>query len=653
MNKIRKIFCIVLAICLTLSVVGCKNSKETENGEKPIVDSNVVFVEGGHSDYQIVIPADADECIKFSAQHLCEYVEKSTGVTLPIVTDTNKSFNPDDKYISLGNTTIKSGSGVTVSEEEVFTDGYKIVRKGNVVIIAGYLSRGTMYGVFEFLKIICEYEVYSSDIITYREKSKIMIPDADLLDKPSFIGRNMDGPIAKSDELQALLRMRSNRTGAAYGGGGYYTDWMDRHSETYYLYINVGNKTNGVFDEDANIVQHPRWFAHKNGVPFDNQLCFTNKECMETLVELVKKYILEHPEGIWVNISMNDNGGFCTCNEEIDKQLSWDGLNCEESRKKYTLSGTHIRWINEIIKRIEEWRQAEYPQRKVKYTSFAYGSLYPAPTLKNADGTYRAIDDSCIPDERLYVRWAPLMSCFSHEITDESCGINKPFADAIKGWSTICKRFNIYDYRSNYRHFLAFYNNFNAVQGNMQYYKSIGVTDYMIQNATGANVASLCDLHSYLNAKLLWNVNENLDELIDNFMDNFYGVGGKYMKDYLNIMRTHFASIPDYHQRCYNDTSAAAWWPVGLIETSLSLFEQANREIDKAYDSQTAAKYKLHILRESVCVRYVLLKNYASYYTKGSAEYVAAVAKFKEDVETVGANSYCEGVGMNRFYESL
>ena len=77
--------------------------------------------------------------------------------------DNGLEFNPEDKYISLGGTAILATSGVSVTAEELTLDGYKVVKKGNTVIIAGPSEYGTLYGAYAFWKTKSGFRVYAED----------------------------------------------------------------------------------------------------------------------------------------------------------------------------------------------------------------------------------------------------------------------------------------------------------------------------------------------------------------------------------------------------------------------------------------------------------------------------------------------------------
>ena len=116
MKKIISLFISVLLIFF--GAFGCNRGStpdsDTTNNDpiENVVNTDIVFAENGRSEYVIVIPQDADECIKYSADLLKDYVLKSTGASLPVQTDVGRTFSESEKVISLGNTLLKKSAGI-------------------------------------------------------------------------------------------------------------------------------------------------------------------------------------------------------------------------------------------------------------------------------------------------------------------------------------------------------------------------------------------------------------------------------------------------------------------------------------------------------------------------------------------------------------
>jgi hypothetical protein len=127
--------------------------------------------------------------------------------------------------------------------------------------------------------------------------------------------------------------------------------------------------------------EHPEWFALVNGKRQPRQMCSTNPEVIDYMVD----YVLKGKQDI-VNISPNDGGGFCQCERcralDVPGILGYDG-------KTPQLSDRFMIYANEVARRVREKNPAKgcgmfaytfYHQPPVKvaklepnlYISFAY-----------------------------------------------------------------------------------------------------------------------------------------------------------------------------------------------------------------------------------------------------------------------------------------
>ena len=143
----------------------------------------------------------------------------------------------------------------------------------------------------------------------------------------------------------------------------------------------------------------------------------------------------------------------------------------------------------------------------------------------------------------------------------------------------------------------------------------------MLQYTTGSGLASMSDLNVYLNSKILWNVYADQEKLIDDFMNAFYKTGAPYVKEYLNLMRSHLAAVNveqagNFHMGMYStDTPSyqtAKTWSRAVLEKALDLLGKASATYDEIEDPEQRERLKNRVLRESVCVRYIVLSNYES-----------------------------------------
>lgn len=658
--KSKRIIALLLCFALTFSTAfGCGNKPDTPAPAEEVTKfTDTVMAKNGETDYKIVVPAAASDCVLYAASELNRYFTRSTGAQMEIVVDNGTALDENAKYVSLGDTTM--AGGLTVTKAEVNLDGYKIARRGNTILIKAYEDRGVMYGVYEFLHRGFGYECYAVDEIALDVKPTAFLPDLDFTDAPSFEGRFLDGPLDYNQELQAKLRMKDMGLSSRYGGSA--TDeWMGMHCESFLHIVDYADYEAYYAEHHPDVAKEDyryEWFSNASGSRL--QWCLTNSVLLDVATENLKKIITEHPEGIYVNIAEEDMGVMCNCERTGE---SFFGLSCRDSRVKYGVSGTLIRFVNELIKRIEPWREQNYPDRDLKYVTFVYHQSINAPVKEQKEnGKYVPIDETVVPHEKLYVRYAPIQRCYYHNLLDKTCSINKRYAENYEKWTDLTDRLMTWEYRTNFSAYYQFFDNFGTMQDEtIRYYKD-GVVNMMLQYTTGSGLASMSDLNVYLNSKILWNVYADQEKLIDDFMNAFYKTGAPYVKEYLNLMRSHLAAVNveqagNFHMGMYStDTPSyqtAKTWSRAVLEKALDLLGKASATYDEIEDPEQRERLKNRVLRESVCVRYIVLSNYESYYNIYSPDYDKAIDEWEADLKTLNASCHREGGSVGSFIDEL
>lgn len=658
--KSKRIIALLLCFALTFSAAfGCGNKPDTPAPAEEVTKfTDTVMAQNGETDYKIVVPAAASDCVLYAASELNRYFTRSTGAQMEIVVDNGTALDENAKYVSLGDTTM--AGGLTVTKAEVNLDGYKIARRGNTILIKAYEDRGVMYGVYEFLHRGFGYECYAVDEIALDVKPTAYLPDLDFTDAPSFEGRFLDGPLDYNQELQAKLRMKNMKLSSRYGGSA--TDeWMGMHCESFLHIVDYADYEAYYAEHHPDVAKENyryEWFSNASGSRL--QWCLTNSVLLDVATENLKKIITEHPEGIYVNIAEEDMGVMCNCERTGE---SFFGLSCKDSRAKYGVSGTLIRFVNELIKRIEPWREQNYPDRDLKYVTFVYHDSINAPVKEQKEnGKYVPIDETVVPHEKLYVRYAPIQRCYYHNLLDKTCSINKRYAENYEKWTDLTDRLMTWEYRTNYSAYYQFFDNFGTMQDETIRYYEDGVVNMMLQYTTGSGLASMSDLNVYLNSKILWNVYADQEKLIDDFMNAFYKTGAPYVKEYLNLMRSHLAAVNveqagNFHMGMYStDTPSyqtAKTWSRAVLEKALDLLGKASATYDEIEDAEQRERLKNRVLRESVCVRYIVLSNYESYYNIYSPDYDKAIDEWEADLKTLNASCHREGGGVGSFIDEL
>lgn len=624
---LKKTIALLLVVCSATLVACSEKTTPPDDKDEEVKNTAIVLAENGQTDYIVVIPENATEAVQYASQLLTKHFEEATGAKLRVEEDGGQKLDSEKSVLSIGKTSILAETELDVSEKTMNYDGFRIKRYGKTVVLCGGTDSGTIYSAQEFLHRQFAYEVYAADESKIEKTSVSYLIDYDLTDIPDFWGRDMDGYLSKNNELAVALRMRTWTMNIPTYDYGAARDWIPNNHHSFRTVLPI--KTYG---ED-----HPEWYGT------GTQICLTNEELIPVFIQNLEKMIEENPYGKVVNISEEDFGaslGNCcqTCKAEV---------------AAYGKSGYLVRFCNKVITEIEKWLDENYPDRELSYTTFGYtssGTIQP-PVVQQADGSYKVIDPSCVPHEKLYIRFTPLDPvCYSHSFDDPSCKLNTKIAGYSEGWLSITNRFMVYDYDACFRAYLTFHNTYNSLQKNYQFYKKMGVTNIFRQNTTTstASMRSFMALNTYLNSKLMWNVDEDVNALISEFMTNYYGDGAKYMSELLNLLRSHCDMMDKtleggVHHTCYYDVDATQW-PISVLEKALALTEKATACYEglKTTAPERYETMVLRVLQESVCIRWMILENYPSYYNPNSSKYGEMLDQFEIDAEKVGASYHAE-----------
>lgn len=661
MKKILAIF-LVFACLFTSACTDCTGNKEPSdssttrptNPAEEIKETDIVFAENGVTDFKIVIPENAGEAITDADLKLRSVFNDATGATLTTVSDSAKGLNENEAVISLGETQILKDAvtankiGVELTHDSLNRHGYVIKRLGKTVVIAGAVDEGVYYGVLELLNRQFHYETYAADEISFDKVNKSLLLDYNLIDIPSFAGRDIDGYTDFYATYAKDLRLTRN-FGAVKQIPG------DCH--TLYRFFENPAETG----EDGQ-------YLYFESTAESSRPCITNVNTVNEAVRMAKKILIQTPDADFLNLAEEDMQAYCRgqAHKEADGSST---CTCASDFSKYRTSGVWIRFVNKVIAAIEEWRKdpiSDYEKDTTaataveitpaqaeaiknghwKYTTFTYGGSFIAPTTIDENGNTAPIDKTVIPHEKLYMKFAPLdIMCVDHAFNDEDCTTNKQnVINQMKNWKAICNNYNTWSYWGNYRDYLMYIPHTNTVQENARVYKELGVYNYFTQSHTLQKYSSMYALNYYLYAKTAWNVDADLAKLIGNFMTNYYKDAAEVMTGYVDYMNT-WCAVKQLHHGNYTNFDAD-FFPRAVLEKAMDYINQAFAAIEHYKTDDPALYNKLYtrILFEKICTRYMLLKGYDTYYSPATVEKQGLIwlKEMKEDVALIGNFQYAE-----------
>lgn len=670
MKKFTKIIACILASVTAFAFTACKettgNGDSGSGGTLPEVDvtqeeryderagideSKPVgkLVNAGKTEYKLVIPADAEAGEKTAASEFSAYIEKATDVEIPIVTDEGFTGREKGKYISIGDTVFFQNSGLSTSNLNL--DGFIMKTDGDMLYIKGQRTRGTLYGVYDFLEKIVGVKFLTVSYEYIPSLETVTIPTMDVTEIPTFRMRG-DYYEAVKQDLYYGAKMRyttptQSKTADAIGGG-FHDDW---YSDFHSFHILVP------FNEYYPL--HPEWYTSNqagyaqpclsNGMTDEGKLDTTMEvSYLSTMIERIKGYILENPDVVYYMVGQEDNTTVCTC-DDCKRQVEIFG----------TRSGQLIAFVNVVANTIDEWMKEENIDlgHEIYFSTFAYSWSVNAPVYVDDKGEFVPYHPAVIPADNVYVMFAPIGACYNHALNDHECSMNaNDTYIQFAGWSSICSRFYIFDYNVNFNDFLAWHPSMGVMKDNLLYYEEIGVTGIITEGAA-SEVYNYYqqDLMSWMYSKLLWNPHRDVNALISEF-NAYYFMNdecAELLNEYVAYMNGYYETVSKtqsmqlLHATTFSNSSP---WLVSAQTLNKPFIEKAESYLSRIREILDAAQlteeereeYDHNLLSLSIQLDYMKYINYDSVFYTTEQEKVLFLTKLFDDAQELNVMAFKE-----------
>jgi len=439
----------------------------------------------------VLVAADATGSEKYAASELATFLTQATGTTINIVSKAERGavrLLVGEKAARLADRRFRA---LGLGEE-----GFVIRTVGNDLILAGGRPRGTLYAVYTFLEDEVGCRWWSTKVSTIPKRPTLTVADLDIRFVPqleyreSFWFDALDGDWAARNKCNG----NSDRLDAKHGG---------RHTYEGFVHTFYGRIPPGRYFKD-----HPEWFSEINGkrTHENAQLCLTNEERRRERVKNLKARLRANPAATIASGSQNDCHGNCQC----AKCAAID-------REEGSPSGSLLRFVNAVAEAIEH----DFPN--VARDTLAYQYTRKPPKVTK-------------PRPNVIVRLCSFECSFSRPLADDR---NRAFRDDIEGWSKVCGRLYVWDYTTNFAHYILPHPNLRVLAPNIRFFVDHGVKGVFEQGAYQSYGSEMAELRGWVLAKLLWDPTRDPQKLIDEFLDGYYGPAAPEIRAYLKL--THDA----------------------------------------------------------------------------------------------------------------
>lgn len=559
----------------------------------------VILAKSGVSEYSIVVPDKRENIDNYgaptrAAKELKTFFREATGADLEDYVQDSGNLKSDIKYISIGFTNALNNNVERVDYDALGTSEYSIRTIDGNVYISGQ-GMGLMNGVYEFLRTHFNYEYYTDGF--YK------IDDCTLKD---VVLQTINEEYKPSFEYRL----------PAYGfeittTGGYATD-PDVGYRMQYNSLPIKGVGENMWHNFFNAIPlkeyksaHPNWFS-----PDGSQLCLTrDKDGLATeMAGKVKAVLAANPSATFVMIGQQDNDDWCTCATCKSVISQYGGYN----------SATYILFMNAVSDKLQPYL-VESGRTDVKLGMFAYHKTQDAP-VTTVGGKVSLIDGMKL-NSNVCVVYAPIEANYYVSFNDE---VNASVKKNIEGWGLVADNVLYWIYMENFGYYQLIFDNFGSMQENLQLlHKHNGMWLYNLGQYDNGNSTGFSRYKAYLNAKLMWNVNADVNALTDDFFNNYFGVASADMRKFFNEYRAMTKYIYENEDKTIgylslngHTPSAKDFWFsnlnkwLGYIDNALAEAEKLSKT-----DATEGKRVTKAVKLESLFIRYALITYFGGNFT--------------------------------------
>ena len=640
MKTLKKITACLLAALSVAMIAGCGKDKkggyasgsslpnvEGTTHERYVGATNHKLLENGATGYKILVSEAQKNNFTEAINELQSIFAQATGVQLEVVTEGLYSENA--QYISLGDTDALAGSGFKADEKALGEQGYQIVTVGKSIFICGQ-SRGILYGVYDLLKILVDFETYTTKVSYMQTDVKnIALPDLNIKEIPDIEYRIPVTGVQLGSKVTAHRQRMQLKEEVVVGEG-------NAHNILKYI-VPIDKQR----DEEDNL-NHADWFSGDR-----TQLCYTahgNKEeyalMVEEAVSNIKTILDRTPKQNLMSITQMDEQTWCECDT------------CQALEDHYgTNAASQIFFVNEVTAKVKEWLDTEREGREVQFMFFAYHKSEAAPATQNADGSWTAIDGIKVNDN-VSVWIAPLYEDYTVSVTHpDSANIRM----MMESWHAVAKSYFVWAYNVYFDNYLIPYDSYSSMQDLIKYFVSHNTKFLWVQgNWNLRQNTGYDDLKGYLFAKLMWDCNANVNELISDYFDKVYREASDVMEGTFWAWRAYSEGQREMGRsgNIYSSPDEADFWAKRYLMGQLTQMENAKALI-AGYQQTNPQLYQAiydSIVCETITLRYLLIAHHEDSFER--SEFTLLKEEFKKDVNRLDFNMVGEQETMAGFTDN-
>ncbi|MEA1951955.1 MAG: DUF4838 domain-containing protein, partial [Planctomycetota bacterium] len=451
------------------------------SGEFAEAQGRVALVRDGQPLCVLVLPEQPDDDEALAARELQVHFEKMSGAKLNIIRGNSP---PSDGMIPLKiGQSLWPKAEALIRKQSTDPSAFIISVQPRMIRLAGLSPEGTLFAAYELLEQLgCRWYMPGGLGTVIPHKRTVAIPVGEILQSPSFPSRHLQTVSRK------LPWYRHQRLGGPIFPGGHGIRMLPR----------------------ADFENEPELFSLVDGKRTPRQLCLGNPEVVKRAIAYALDYFEKYPDRSYIGMGPNDGSGFCECEDcrALDSG-EWDPYAAEPS-----VTDRYIWFFNRILKEVHK----KHPGKKTAF--YAYHS-YKLPPRK-----YK-------PDSHIVPAFAPITLCRIHGMNNPICPDRSFYKTLMQEWGKLLPEVYERGYYFNLADPCLPFSKVHAIRDETRIAFKAGVKGWRVE----CMPAWINDTPTlYVAARMMWDVNTDVDELLGEFYRKFFGPAAKPMGEYLEMI---------------------------------------------------------------------------------------------------------------------
>lgn len=466
------------------------------------------LAQGGKAVARIIVAEDCPPATKFAARELAETLEAISGGKFETLNRAAEGKGAVNLFVGRSPAAAAAFPGENLSA--LAPDEIRMKTSPAGLLLAGGGPRGDICAASRFLQEQCGVRWWTPWASRMPKNENLAVGDLDVRYRPPFELREPFWMPA-FDPLWAVHNTcngQSSKIPAEMGDSVHYKGFV----HTFYPLV----------PPETYFEEHPEWYSLIKGKRTHDraQLCLTNPKLRDFLVERVQAWLRESPEARIISVSQNDWHGACECE------------NCRAlDDREGSHAGTMLDLVNYVAERIEK----EFPEVSVDTLAYQY-TRKPPQTLR--------------PRKNVIIRLCSIECNFREPLDHPS---NAAFAADINGWAAVTDRLYIWDYTTDFGHYVQPHPNWFTLGPNVRFFANHHVRGVFEQGAYQSHGSEMAELRAWVLAQLLWNPNQDDRALVREFLDGYYGSAATPIYSYLEFLH---AASQGQKLGCFSGTDA-------------------------------------------------------------------------------------------------